>query len=62
MIERLRARNEWIVLPDAFLAYACWAPLVMDGARVVEVGSHEDLMTRGGPYSELYGIQASAYS
>jgi ATP-binding cassette subfamily B protein len=35
--------------------------VVLDGARVVEVGSHEDLMARGGQYAELYGIQADAY-
>jgi hypothetical protein len=131
MIQRLRARNEWIffsVLPDAdrLLAFAWWSVLlvlvanvwvlsamaasalsgdlalgplatyaaaagsgraeapdgritllvshrfstvrmadlivVMNGARVVEVGSHEDLLAGGGQYAELYGIQASAYS
>jgi ATP-binding cassette, subfamily B, bacterial len=35
--------------------------VVLDGAHVVEVGSHEDLMAKGGQYSELYGIQAAAY-
>jgi ATP-binding cassette, subfamily B, bacterial len=35
--------------------------VVMDGARVVEVGTHDDLMARGGRYSELYQIQARAY-
>jgi ATP-binding cassette, subfamily B, bacterial len=35
--------------------------VVLDGARVVEVGSHDALMARGGPYSQLYGIQAAAY-
>jgi ATP-binding cassette subfamily B protein len=35
--------------------------VVLDGARVVEVGTHEDLMARGGQYSELYAIQAEAY-
>ncbi len=35
--------------------------VVLDGSRVVEVGSHEQLMARGGTYAELYGIQASAY-
>ncbi len=35
--------------------------VVLDGARVVEVGSHETLMSRGGQYSQLYGIQAAAY-
>ncbi len=35
--------------------------VVLDGARVAEHGSHDELMARGGPYAELYGIQASAY-
>jgi len=36
--------------------------VVLDGSRVAEVGSHDDLMARGGRYSELYRIQASAYA
>ena len=35
--------------------------VVLDGARVVEVGSHADLMAAGGQYRELYDIQAAAY-
>jgi ATP-binding cassette subfamily B protein len=35
--------------------------VVLDGARLVEVGTHEELMARQGQYSELYGIQAAAY-
>jgi ATP-binding cassette subfamily B protein len=35
--------------------------VVLDGARVVEVGSHDELMARGGQYAELYEIQAAAY-
>ncbi len=35
--------------------------VVLDGARVVEVGAHADLLARGGQYAELYGIQAAAY-
>jgi ATP-binding cassette subfamily B protein len=35
--------------------------VVLDGARVVEVGSHAELMASGGRYAELYGIQAAAY-
>ncbi len=35
--------------------------VVLDGARVVETGSHEELMAAGGHYAELYEIQAAAY-
>ena len=35
--------------------------VVLDGSRVVEVGSHDELMARGRTYSQLYGIQAAAY-
>ena len=35
--------------------------VVLDGARLVEIGTHEELMARNGQYSELYRIQAAAY-
>jgi len=35
--------------------------VVLDGARMVEVGTHDELMAKRGQYSELYGIQAAAY-
>jgi ATP-binding cassette subfamily B protein len=35
--------------------------VVLDGARVVEVGTHDALMAKRGQYAELYGIQAAAY-
>jgi ATP-binding cassette subfamily B protein len=35
--------------------------VVLDGARVAEVGTHDELIAKGGQYSELYGIQAEAY-
>jgi ATP-binding cassette, subfamily B, bacterial len=35
--------------------------VVLDGARLVEIGSHDELMAKRGQYSELYGIQAAAY-
>jgi ATP-binding cassette subfamily B protein len=35
--------------------------VVLDGAQVVEVGTHEALVAKGGQYAELYNIQAAAY-
>jgi ATP-binding cassette subfamily B protein len=35
--------------------------VVLDGARVAQAGTHEELMASGGPYAELYRIQAAAY-
>ena len=35
--------------------------LVLEGARLVETGSHDELMAKKGQYAELYGIQAAAY-
>jgi ATP-binding cassette subfamily B protein len=35
--------------------------VVLDGARLAEIGSHDELMAKGGPYSDLYAIQAAAY-
>jgi len=35
--------------------------VVLDGAHVVDVGSHEELVARGGTYADLYTIQAAAY-
>jgi ATP-binding cassette subfamily B protein len=35
--------------------------VVLDGARLVEAGTHDELMAKGGQYSELYSIQAAAY-
>jgi ATP-binding cassette, subfamily B, bacterial len=35
--------------------------VVLDGSRVVEVGSHDDLMAADGQYASLYRIQAAAY-
>ena len=35
--------------------------VVLDGSRVAEAGSHEELLARGGHYAELYRLQAAAY-
>ncbi|HUL32698.1 MAG TPA: ABC transporter ATP-binding protein [Candidatus Eisenbacteria bacterium] len=35
--------------------------VVLDGSRLVEVGTHEELMAKSGQYAQLYNIQAAAY-
>jgi ATP-binding cassette subfamily B protein len=35
--------------------------VVLDGSKLVEVGTHDELMAKKGQYAELYGIQAAAY-
>jgi ATP-binding cassette subfamily B protein len=35
--------------------------VVLEGARLVEIGTHEQLKAKGGRYAELYDIQAAAY-
>jgi ATP-binding cassette subfamily B protein len=35
--------------------------VVLDGSQVVEVGSHDELITADGTYAELYTIQAASY-
>jgi len=35
--------------------------VVLEGSRLVEAGSHEELQAKGGRYAELYAIQAGAY-
>jgi ATP-binding cassette subfamily B protein len=35
--------------------------VVLDGARVVEMGTHDTLMAQRGQYAQLYDIQAAAY-
>ena len=35
--------------------------LVLNGARLVEFGTHDELRAKGGRYAELYAIQAGAY-
>ena len=35
--------------------------LVLDEGRLVESGSHDELIARGGKYAELFELQAAGY-
>ena len=35
--------------------------VAIEDGRIVEIGSHRDLVAQSGPYSELYATQAKAY-
>jgi ATP-binding cassette subfamily B protein len=60
---RLTERGGIVVLVSHRFSTVRMADLiiVMDGARVVESGSHDQLMALGGQYASLYEIQAAAY-
>ena len=36
--------------------------VVLDGGRVVEVGTHRELIARDGLYAHMFGLQAAGYS
>ncbi len=36
--------------------------IVLDRGRIAEHGTHDELVTAGGIYQELFNIQASAYT
>jgi ATP-binding cassette subfamily B protein len=58
-----RARSDVTILVSHRFSTVRMADLivVLDGSRVVESGTHEALMAKGGQYAELYHIQAAAY-
>ena len=36
--------------------------VVLDGGRVVETGTHADLLARGGLYARMFNLQAEGYA
>ncbi|GGL21071.1 multidrug ABC transporter permease [Sphaerisporangium melleum] len=65
LFERIRghADGRTVLLITHRLASVRYADriYVLDHGRVAEQGTHEELMTLGGIYAELYTLQASAY-
>jgi len=36
--------------------------VVLDGGRIIEDGSHDELMAAGGRYARMFALQASNYA
>jgi ATP-binding cassette subfamily B protein len=35
--------------------------MVLEGGSIIELGTHDELLLRGGRYAELFNLQATAY-
>ena len=59
--EMMRGRTILLITHRREVAMAADHVVVLDGARVVETGTHEELIAKAGQYADLYAIQAAAY-
>ncbi|HEU4976054.1 MAG TPA: ABC transporter ATP-binding protein [Baekduia sp.] len=61
-VRELSAGRSVIVISHRFSSVrAADRIFVLDGGRVIEEGSHDELMVAGGRYAELFEMQAAAY-
>ncbi len=59
MIELMRGRTSLIIAHRLSTIRDSDMIIVLDGGRISEVGSHDELLEKGGKYSELYKTQFS---
>ncbi len=55
-----RQRTVFIIAHRLSAVSHCNRIIVIDGGRIVEQGSHAELLQRGGPYAHLHSLQAGA--
>jgi ATP-binding cassette, subfamily B, bacterial len=61
-VRRLAAGHTVILVSHRFSSVrAADRILVLDGGRIVEEGSHDELLAQGGLYAELFELQAQGY-
>lgn len=59
---RARAGGITLLVSHRFSTVRCADRiLVIESGRVTEIGTHDELMTRGGTYAELFALQAASY-
>ncbi len=58
MIRLMEGRTSFIIAHRLSTIRNADNILVLDGGRIVEAGSHEELMARGGLYSRMYSSQS----
>ncbi len=61
MRRRFADRTAFMISHRLATTRHCDLILHLDGGRIIEAGTHDELMTAEGPYSEMYRLQAESY-
>ncbi len=55
--ELMRGRTVFVIAHRLSTVRSADKIVVLDGGKITELGSHEELMAKGGLYKELYQLQ-----